>query len=252
MNIKKTLTAIILLLAFSGAALFTLNCYKDDETRVTINLVRNDLAAMGIQPEPELSIIDRVLNFFSTPAEAYLPSWPDDRTDLTLTVLNGNIVVMTAPIPANATSYSTYMPSGYTATIIITGNGDYDGGEPMGEMIHKCWGGQTTAELKSGDDLSITIKMIPMTYITSVYGGSTQIEIMWFTDSLPTMSEFRIYRSTEIDGDYSLVGTVPSGGNMYADNVTQGIRYYYRVSCVNANGEGVMCDPESGIAVIIP
>lgn len=243
---KKRYISISSLIAllFTGLIMFTGSCY-DDETRVTIHLQRNDLAAMGIQPEPELSIIDKILNFFSTPAEATsVPSWSDDRTDLILTVTNGSTVVMTTTIPANATTYTTSVPAGYTATLTITA--DTDWGYPTGN-IHKNWGGQTTITLKPGEEIDITIQMMPMTYIYSVNMGTSTIDIFWRTNRISdtiTVNSYRIYKSAEIDGDYTFLTETTSSatGEAYTPPSPPS-KYYYRVSCVTSRGEGVMCDP---------
>nr|HPJ43243.1 hypothetical protein [Spirochaetota bacterium] len=68
---RKITGIMIILLLAAGIAITTTRCYDDkNEARVTIHLERNDLAAMGIQPQPEKHFIDRVLEFFSTRAEA--------------------------------------------------------------------------------------------------------------------------------------------------------------------------------------
>ena len=246
MNMKKFSAAVVLLFTFTGLTLLSLNCYNEDDARVTIHLERNDLAATGIQPGSELSVIDRILNFFSTPAEATsVPQWNDDRTDLKFTVMNGKTTVMTATIPANATSYTTFIPAGYNATIIITAKTDWL--NPVGN-IHNCWGGQTVTELKPGEDIEITIQMIPMTYISDVNLGTSTIDIFWQTyqiTSVKAVSGYRIYKSTEIDGDYSyLTQTTGSGfGEAYNPSNPPSSKYYYRVSCLVGSVEGVMCDP---------
>jgi len=56
----------MLFITTASAAILSTGCYDDNEARVTIHLERNDLEALGIQPEKHF--VDKVLEFFSTRA----------------------------------------------------------------------------------------------------------------------------------------------------------------------------------------
>ncbi len=237
---RKIFVIIIILLLAAGVSITTIRCYDDDkDARVTIHLERNDLAAMGIQPQKH--IIDRVLEFFSTRAEATtVPEWFDIRTDLTLTVTSTSFDDMTFTLPANAQTFTVNIPSGSETTFTVTSQTDWL--NPINN-IQKNWGGQYTTKLGPGD-MKISITMIPMTYIITVDPPST-VTIDWAVYSISTVvpvSSYKIYRSTTIDGNYSLVSTTTS--DTYTDPYS-GTRYYYRISCVTARGEGVMSDPKT-------
>lgn len=245
MNIKKTLTAIILMLAFSGAALFTLNCYKDDETRVTINLVRNDLAAMGIQPEPELSIIDRVLNFFSTPAEAGA-TWSDMRTDIILTVTSDSVGEITFTLPANATSFSTTLPSGSVTEFTI--RSWYMDGATSKDQVY--WGGQVNVLLQPGDQ-DISIQMKPMSWIWMASPSTGSVYLSWVTGGYQTLyqpSSYNIYRSTSLNGTYDKIASeVTSFTDSSATGLVIGSTYYYKISTNTIYGESILSEPSDSV-----
>jgi len=228
---------IVFLLLTTG--IFINNCYNDNnESRITINIERNDLLSLGIKPEKK--IIDSILEFFSTPAEATsVPEWFDIRTDLTLTVISDSFSNMTFTIPANATSFTTSIPSGSNTTLRITSQTDWL--NPTGN-INKNWGGEYTTLLQPGD-MEITITMIPMTYISTVL-QSANITVTWEVYQMhSSVTAYKLYRSTAIDGDYIYVNTT-SSNTLNAGGYT-GTRYYYKVSCVTSSGEGVMSDPKT-------
>jgi hypothetical protein len=237
-NIVKIL---ILILAITSVSIFSSSCYNDGDTVVKIHLVRNDLAAMGIKPELESGIIDKILNFFSTRAEA-APTWNASKSDLTLTITSDSFDTMQFTIPATATSYAVTLSPSSIATFTITSETDW--GPSLN--IQKNWGGHTTTELIQGNQ-DITIQMLPMTYISSISPPST-VTIYWATVSMhSSVISYNVYRSTSIDGNYTFFTTTT---NSFAPDSMPSITYWYKVSTICDLGdgiqrEGVLSDPDT-------
>ncbi|HOP64894.1 MAG TPA: hypothetical protein PK906_16065 [Spirochaetota bacterium] len=228
MQKRKFYTIIILLVLAAGVALTTTMCYDDNDkdARVTIHLERNDIAYMGIQPEKHF--IDRILEFFSTRAEA--GGWDDDRTDLTLTVTSDSFYDLTFALPSEAETFTTTVPSGNNITFTITNYFD-----TIGYGYQKGWGGHTTLNLGPGDQ-DIEIKMIPMTWITNVN------PVQWYGLS-QYITSYNLYKSTDENGPYSKIVSNTTLTSYTDNDVSAGHTYYYRVSVNNENGEGVLSDP---------
>ena len=238
---RKIFGIMIILLLAAGIAITTTRCYDDkNEARVTIHLERNDLAAMGIQTKKHF--IDRVLEFFSTRAEAIISyEWTDtNRTvscSVTLHVTSPSFEEITYPIAYNATEFTIIIPSSKNTTLTIissiTGN--------------KNWGGHQTLDLGPGDQ-DISIKMIPMTRMTGNDGSppAVNIAIDYFDIKPSNASAINIYRSNNINGPYNKIGTITSITNqiLYYDNnnIVSGATYYYKVSVSGSDGEGVLSD----------
>jgi len=238
MNFKKSGVIIsILIISFLTAGIFNSGCYlSDDETRVTIRLQRNDLGMNNYIPEKR--IIDRVLEFFSTRAEA-VTGWNSVIGDLTLKIRSSSFDEMIFEIPPDATSYTVIVPAVSNVTFEITSF--INEGEP-GD-VPQNWGGHTTVSLSPGEQ-GITINMIPMTMITFV-SGSTHLTVEWITEKIPSyVTSYKVYRADTEAGTYVYKG---SGEVSFDDlDVDYGRTYYYRVSTVSTYGEGVMSDPVSG------
>jgi hypothetical protein len=239
MNFKKSGVIIsILIISFLTAGIFNSGCYlSDDETRVTIRLQRNDLGMNYYIPEKRM--IDRVLEFFSTPSYAFF-GWNSVIGDLTLKVRSSSFNEIIFEIPSDATSYTVVVPAVSNVTFEITSlitegeTGD----------VPQNWGGHTTVSLSPGEQ-EISISMIPMTKITFV-SGSTHLTVNWIIDNIPAyVTSYNVYRSDTEAGPYGYKGL--SGTSSFDDfDVDYGRTYYYRVSTVSTYGEGVMSDPVSG------
>lgn len=232
---SRKISGIILIIALAaGISITTTRCYDDNDkdARVTIHLERNDLAAMGIQPQKHF--IDRVLEFFSTPAEA-VTGWYNMPGNLTLSVQSSSLGKLTYSVPTGATTFTVQIPTGsdlYFEILSYATQGD----------VAINWGGYTTQNLGPGDQ-EITIVMIPMAEIISA-SGSASLDVSW---EPPTayVTSYNIYRSTSLSGPFVLIGT--DTASPYNDTTAQsGITYYYRISVVNSNGEGVKCPAVSG------
>jgi len=199
---RKITGIMIILLLAAGIAITTTRCYDDkDEARVTIHLERNDLAAMGIQPQPEKHFIDRVLEFFSTRAEA--GGWQDIRTnDLTLTVSSPSFEDKIFTLPAGTTTYSISIPSSNDVTITVTHEyWETFSGTPA---YQKNWGGEITIDLGPGDT-EVPIQMKPMTWITDVT-VATGLLVTWYSSSIhSSVTSYNLYRSLSINGPYTII-----------------------------------------------
>jgi len=243
--LNRKIFGIILIIALAaGISITTTRCYDDDkDARVTIHLERNDLAAMGIQPQKHF--IDRVLEFFSTPAEA--GGWQDIRTnDLTLTVSSPSYEDKVFTLPAGTTTYSISVPPANDLTITVTH--EYWETYSGPAAYQKNWGGEITTDLGPGDH-EVSIQMKPMTWITSV-SVATGLLVSWYSSSIhSSVSSYNLYRSLSIDGPYTKIYTSPnSSTSSYTDTATVvGTRYYYRLSTNSTYGEGVMSDQKNQV-----
>lgn len=233
---RKIFGIMIILLLAAGIAITTTRCYDDkNEARVTIHLERNDLAAMGIQPQKHF--IDKVLEFFSTPAYAVF-GWDGTHYALTLSVSSPSFETFTFNIPLGVTQYSLIIPSGnntiFTATCVsITGGG------------YKNWGGEKIIDLGPGEqDLQLTI--LPMVNL-GVSSDTSTVYLSWDSSSDFTGTQsYNLYRSTEIDGKYSFLKNIVDTTTPNTTDVKPvSGRYYYKLSVVTTYGEGVKSDPKT-------
>lgn len=233
---RKIFGIIIILLLAAGIAITTTRCYDDkNEARVTIHLERNDLAAMGIQPQPEKHFIDRVLEFFSTPAYAVDPAdWLDNHSEsgctVTLYVSSPSHEDQEYIIPYDANEYTIIVPSSINTTFTIVSK--YSG--------QNNWGGKKTLNLGPGEQ-DITIKMIPMTYFSYLQGSTMYWTEFNLTPVPANASSYNIYRSDSINGTYSLITTLSISTISFTDpSIISGNTYYYKISVSGSDGEGVL------------
>lgn len=234
---------MMLLMAIVSAVILNNGCYKDDnDARVTIYLQRNDLALKNDQYKT--NIIEKVFQFFSTRAEAFSPEWQDIRSnDLTLIVSSPFLENRIYVIPANSTIYSVIIPVAKSVTFTIT-HKYFD--NLVTSTDQKNWGGEVTVDLVSGDQ-DLSIKMIPMTWISSisVATGPPSIQLYWVINSIhSSVSSYNIYRSTSLEGPYFLLANTASRP-YYDTSAVIGTRYYYRISTSSIYGEGVKCDQKN-------
>lgn len=215
---------LTILITITAAFFFTSRCYDPGDAVVTIQIERNDLAAMGITPEPELSLIDKILNFFSTTAEA--GGWQPTTTYVSLTVTSSAVGEKTYTLPSGATSYSVIIPSGCDTVFTIKSR--YD--DISTSAVQVNWGGETKILLNPGEQ-EISIQMLPMAFIQ--YFSSTSFNMQVPTGSSNyTVNSYNIYRSTSIDGEYTLFTNTAS--NTVNDGAISGpTRYYYRISTIS-------------------
>jgi hypothetical protein len=221
---------VFLFLAVSGAILST-GCYDDDKARIIIHLERNDLA---VQKEiKQKNIIDRVLEFFSTPAEAsFPPLWSPTQGNLTLTITSAEFDKKTFSIPAGTTTFSTIIPAVNNVTFEII-------------AVSKNWGGHKTLSITPGDQ-EVTIKMIPMVSLIHEFGYAN---LQWtdLSSGPVNVDAFNLYRSKDINGPYTKIATIVGKAQYsYFDDLSAeeiDITYYYRMTVIGSDGEGMMSDP---------
>ncbi|MCX6651306.1 MAG: leucine-rich repeat protein [Methanomassiliicoccales archaeon] len=81
--------------------------------------------------------------------------------------------------------------------------------------------------------------------------NDTEVVLTWsapISDGGSPITSYQLYRSTTSDGTYALIAS-PSGLNFTDTGLTKGHTYWYKISALNAVGEGANC---SAIAVDIP
>lgn len=242
--LRKKISGVIViffLITVSGSFYF-LGCYEDDNrARIVLHLERNDLAFYENFRNKRL--IDKFLELFSTPAEAVTTNWLDNQGDLTLTVTSPDFADMEFLIPLGATEYSISIPvsDNVTFTVISRYNIPAVG-------IKKNWGGHITANVTSGEN-NLTVKMIPMTWLSLFPATIATIGISWEAiDPAPAnASSYLIYRSTSSTGPFVHVLTVSSifSNNTTNSGLVSGTVYYYRIAIQGSDGVGVMSDAVS-------
>lgn len=223
---KLTGILVILILISVMSAVINTACYNNDnEARVTIHLERNDLAASTVHVK-EKYLIDRILEFFSTRAEAVSPPlWNSTHGNLTLTVSSPAFDDKVFVIPFGDTEYSIILPAVQNVTFTIIS---------VFSTV-KNWGGHKTISLVPGEQ-DLNINMIPIPQI-NLSGG----DIAWSDTSSSTNTQsYNLYRSNSSNGPYSLLINTSSNGYFYSP--PSGTTYY-KVSIISTSGEeGVMSD----------
>jgi hypothetical protein len=219
---KQKITGLLILIVFISMFSVT-GCYNDNEARVTIHIVRNDL--VGQKPVQKKWFIDRILEFFSTAAYG---KWYDNHTDpLTLTISSNSFEDKVYTIPAGATTFSTIIPTGNNITFKIT--------HYYISQSQMNWGGIITTDISPGEQ-DITIKMIPIIII--LYHNCCNY-VGWMWDSTPPANATGYYI-------YRIAMVTPIGESSYTDNdvtLVMDTTYYYKVSIYGSDGEGVLSDP---------
>ncbi|PKL17693.1 MAG: hypothetical protein CVV49_09890 [Spirochaetae bacterium HGW-Spirochaetae-5] len=231
---KKNLSKLlIIVMAIISISVFSNSCYDDNgDAVVTIHLERNDLAAMGVQYRE--GIIDKILNFFSTRAEA--GGWQPTKTLVTLTVSSGCFNEQVFTISPTTTTFTTTLPSGCETTFTVTSS--YDD-IFMTYTFQKNWGGQTNLILTPGEQ-DIRIQILPMAFISGWNTVSHQVG--WAEpsgSSAYTIVSYNIYRSTSIHGKYNYIGS--STNTPYIDSAIGGTtRYYYKLSTLSKLNDNIL------------
>ena len=224
-TILKGIMSIIL-----GVLVLSSSCYKGDgDATVTIHFKGNRIA--DNQPK---HIIDRILGFFSKPAYA---AWSDPCDRLKLTISGENIeeqVFDTGNI-GGITDYT------FTAVVPAVANVTFEILSFKTGETKPNWGGGKIVTLRPGNQ-GIDIAMIPMTEITSTARWGSNSVIITFDNITSYCNGYNIYRSTEENSNYKLIGKVNATDTSFTDNSVNGnMTYYYRVSIINSNGEGLLC-----------
>ncbi|TAL38505.1 MAG: hypothetical protein EPN93_04655 [Spirochaetes bacterium] len=217
-----------------------LGCSSSDMARVTI-VIGDYTTAKAEAP----SIIDRVLMLFGTRAEAMSTNWPDAHGDILLKIEGDGLETIETLFPAGTDSFSTEVPAGtqrrITVKSTITGTG------------YLNYGGSETIDLNPGDDVTLPIRMIPIVEIFATSGGMN-ILLNW--DNANTLSlgafvsGYNLYRSDSPEGGYSFLGYFPNSTNAQTSTsntppLILPVSYYYRVTVVSSEGEGLPSEPAS-------
>ncbi|MCL2155695.1 MAG: chitobiase/beta-hexosaminidase C-terminal domain-containing protein [Leptospirales bacterium] len=239
MNYKIILKSIIPIIL--GILVLSTSCYKDDgDAIVTIHFKGNNIAANAQQKH----IIDRILEFFSKPAYA---AWNYPCNRLTLTISGRNIQEQffdTGNISSGITDYTftASVPSGNDVTFEVLSY-NTNSNKPN-------WGGGKIVTLTPGKQ-RIEITMIPITEIISAeqWIGTGNSVTIKFDNITSTCKGYNIYRSTEENSNYGLIGYKENTSgydltNSYEDKANLDINrtYYYKVSVIGNSGiEGLLC-----------
>jgi len=235
------------MLIILAVAALAIGCSDSNMARVTIVIGDHSIAKAEAP-----SLIDRVLSLFSTRVEAAM--WPSAHGALTLIISTGGAQILSAPIPTGATSFSAEVPAGNNLelTVISIADDGYGG-------LYTNYGASATIDLAPGDDTTVVLTMLQMTkiiYIDGNYGSS--VELSWDSaenQGSATIEGYNIYRSTDLNGTYSLVGSKEGQYNTthsdYLDLVN-GSAYFYKISIQTTIGEGIPCDPSGTIYVYNP
>jgi hypothetical protein len=206
------------------------SCANENTTTVTLNFDTSHISFNN--KVKELPLIDKFLCFFSGTAYA-VTGWNGVTTKITLSIIGQDMDTITADIPfiysgASTTSYTVTVPSGSKRnfTIVTTAlEGD----------VPKNWGGQTVVDLAPGDDVKLTINMIPMTL---VYLYTTS-DMNFYSVSYTGGQGYNIYWSATRNGNYSLLTTAtPITASWKANANPPG--GYYKISVFGTTGEGVL------------
>ncbi len=244
---KRNLAIIFIALAMPGVTLFISGCefFRDGDVRVTINLVRNDLAFMNQKPAGKLHIVDRVLRFFSTPAEAVTP-WETDHTGSLALSISGEGVNESVILPTGTTSYSTTVPSNVAVRFTVTHEYIADGSNN--------WGGIHEGVFMSGTDAQITVTMLPILPVYSITGGSSSRNVYYRyipIDLSSVVTGCRLYMAQSSSGPYTLVAThgyadmSSSVTSVFLDSTSVPVwTVYYKIAVYGPSGEGVLSKEE--------
>lgn len=80
--------------------------------------------------------------------------------------------------------------------------------------------------------------------------SSTQLNLSW-TDNSNTESSYVVERKIGMDGNYSLVTTLPADSTSFQDtNLQKGVLYYYRVAASNNFGKSAYSNEASGTTTL--
>ena len=242
----KQIPAILPALCLAACMLFNTGCASGDEARVTLKLQRNDLAQAGIKAEREVRLIDKILNFFSTPAYAG-STWEATKGTLALEIEHPALGKITVPLATGATEYTTVLPVAKGVKFTIRSAIENDG---YGN-IYSNWGGQVTADLQTTDDNVLTVIMLPIVPIWNFSG--TNASVCSYTPvSNISNPAIELWRSETPTGEYIKINSISASTAVYSipDNSGASGTYYYKTRFVGTvagvQAEGVLSDYSEG------
>lgn len=89
------------------------------------------------------------------------------------------------------------------------------------------------------------VKLAAPTVEVSTVASSGKTKLTW--NEITGAAKYRVYRSTKIDGTYTLMKTTTSTSYVNT-SATAGTQYYYKVRAITAGGTaGLYCEPVAGI-----
>ncbi len=221
-------------------------CSHDDTAIVTIQLQYMGDSVHAFKTD---SLLNKIFRFFVPNAYATIVTWEGNWNTLSLTITGEDIDTITASLPAGVTQYRTEVPAGAKRTFTVLA---YDSDISKTVYVRDNWGGHEIVDLNANQETTISVKMFPMTKMSSVGGSTGFISVSWYDiSSLYTYTNpikgYYLYRATAPDGTYSKIYTGTTAS--YTDNsVVSGTTYYYKVSIFTSGGEGEMCAYLSGKA----
>ncbi len=146
MNVKSTLGAIISVLIFFFSAL---SCSTDTPARVTINLglPGNEYSIK------EKSVIDHILDFFSTPA--FAQTAPSNITLITLNISAADMTTINQTYPAGTSSITISVPPGDNRLFALTAT--IDPADPGAVLSYE---GSAQTNLSPGETVDLPVSMV--------------------------------------------------------------------------------------------
>jgi hypothetical protein len=222
----KSVVICFILLSLLGTVQMS-GCSHEDTTLVTIQIERQ----IDARNSYKKSILDSIFDFFFTSAYAVSWGWSLSYDSVELTVKGDGMSDITATIPTGSSTFTTEVPSGTDREITVIA---YSG------TVRNA-GKTVVANLGSGEEVTIQMKLLPITTITTLTPGTGEMFVSF--NSVEIATGYNIYRSDTVDGPYAKVGSRINGSGptlSFTDMpVTNGKAYYYKVSIYNGDGEGV-------------
>lgn len=168
---------------------------------------------------------------------------------------DGTLTIMVV----NKNLYNPSQPSATTSITLTLGNFTSDGSAEEWQLAAVSPANQTQAAIShladvhfSGNSFTISVPMQSVTLFVlhpqqvgapaaptglSAQGGDGQVSLSW--NAAAGTDSYNIYRATTAGGEGSVPYRTGLTGTAFTDtNVTNGVVYYYRVTAVNAQGEG--------------
>jgi hypothetical protein len=216
---RKNVYLALCFFIISGVLLLTA-CSHDDVALVTININSQHIA----QKRQTNNFIDILLRFFTTDAFA-ASAWNSAYISLDITVSGADMDTFSVSIPPTYTSYTLEVSPGAQRKFTVTAkNSD----------IGINWASEVVADLKAGEEKSFDVEMMQVSEVRTV-SGSTSSTVYWY-ENVPVDS-IKIYRASNANGPYSLLGTVSASLFSFEDTTSpSGIPVYYKISSVK-NGK---------------
>ena len=170
-------------------------------------------------------------------------------TNLVVTPVSNNGLLLTWTPPAdydNFTIYRSETIDGTFAQIATTDQLTYldDGLEANTTYYYRVFtnlNGETSATFVVGTGTTtdtptppVDPTLTPPTRVVAIKVSCSTMELRW--NLVNGATSYNVYRSTTLDGDYALINT-SYGFNYFDTDLTNGTRYFYYVTSVNAEGE---------------